>query len=79
MKYQISDETISRTTECPHNFQCLRNGFQNMCSIDRRLGDNGLMIKEKMINTYCPYMMPFGEAYICNCPTRIDLFENYSV
>jgi hypothetical protein len=27
----------------------------------------------------CPYKMMFGDSYICNCPTRAELYKRYQI
>jgi hypothetical protein len=78
MNLKISDEIRSRTTRCPFDFKCLEVGEALLCPVDRFLEKNGLFLKRKK-RDYCPYMMTYGQKYICNCPTHVELFQQYRI
>ena len=77
---EVSEETLKQTTKCQLDFQCLTRN-RNMCLIDRPVNGNGLFIKERRDNIQnCPYL-EFSElsAYVCNCPTRYEIYTRYNM
>jgi len=77
---EVSEETLKQTTKCQLDFKCL-TGNRNMCLIDRPVNGNGLFIKERRDNMQnCPYS-EFSElsAYVCNCPTRYEIYTRYNM
>jgi hypothetical protein len=78
MDLEISDEIRSRTTQCPFGFKCLEVGTNLLCPVERYLQGNGLFLRKNKRND-CPYLMAFGQQYICNCPTHVDLHLQYNI
>ena len=78
MGFDISAKTLSQTTQCPDNFKCLEDGRQQVCAAERYIEGNGLFIRERR-REYCPYLIPFGYGYICNCPTHVELYQRYQI
>jgi len=78
MAYQISQETINQTRQCTFAFQCLNDDGWGLCSVDRKVEGGGVFIHLKKRDN-CRYSMFLGDAYVCNCPTRYELFERYKV
>ena len=79
MAYQITDKTKKQSTKCPYNFECLSNDDWNTCIIERELYSNGLDIKNKANKAFCPYSMSFGfSMYVCQCPTRYEIYNRYN-
>ena len=73
MNITISQETRNRTTKCLKEFQCLTDPSHAICPATRALEGDGVFIKwQGEVN--CPYKMLFGQAFICNCPTRRELY-----
>lgn len=78
-RLQVSDETLKLTTKCMRNFECLTSDTKNFCSVERPIKGGGIFIKEKVRET-CSYAMPFGfSSFICNCPTRREIYDRYSI
>jgi HD-GYP domain-containing protein (c-di-GMP phosphodiesterase class II) len=77
--YQISDDIKRLTTRCSDDFHCLFDDYWAMCSIERPLKGAGLIIGKRRNNNNCKYLMSFGNAYICNCPTRYELHQQYRI
>lgn len=78
-RLQVSDETLKLTTKCMRNFECLTAETRNICSVERPIKGGGIFIKEKIRET-CNYLMPFGfSSSICNCPTRREIYDRYSI
>jgi hypothetical protein len=45
MDLEITDETRSQTTRCPHDFACLRDAEEQVCPAERYLEGNGLFVR----------------------------------
>lgn len=73
----INEETLKRTVKCQFNFACLKDNSFPKCVVAYSVKNNGVFIKE-VIEEICPYKMPFGHSYICNCPTRYEVYEKYA-
>ena len=70
----IDKKIIKETTQCNKNFECLKNNFFCMGKVEN-------CINKKIIIIDCPesckYKMSFGNASICNCPIRKEIFDKY--
>ena len=86
VKFEISSDTIKRTTKCQSNFSCL-NGEENpkcnnglaMCSVEDHIAHEMVFVD---FNNYysCNYSIPFGEIHrICNCPVRYEIYKRYQM
>ena len=85
MKFQISEEIKNKTTECPSDFQCLKDNEKPMCTVDTPMckGDyvfekSGLFIKPNTKNG-CPYRMPYRTSSLCLCPVRLEIYKKYNL
>ena len=75
----ISDEALKQTTKCQQKFHCLTNNG-NMCLIDKPINGRGLFIEERSHNNEnCPYLGSSDYAFICNCPTRYEIYMRYNM
>ena len=78
MGFEITEETRNQTTRCLFDFKCLDVGNTILCPVERYLKENGLFLQRKK-RDYCPYTMTYGQKYICNCPTHIELYQQYRI
>jgi len=72
----VNEETIKRTVKCQFDFACLRDNDFPKCVADYSVKNNGVFIKQVM-EERCPYKITFGYSYICNCPTRYEIYDKY--
>ena len=76
MSEPMPQEVLKATTKCPRNFSCLNNnasgsGPECNCRVESFLGKNLLFVRPKENKTiFCPYLMHYGNEYICQCPTH---------
>ena len=79
MDYHVDSAVLDMTTECSKGFSCLSGDDSCMCKVDKYIGgDEGvLFIVQNGHMNYCDYNMSFGSAYVCNCPTRRWIYNNY--
>lgn len=81
MRYSIDREIIEKTRKCSRDFSCLENNPECMCSVEHTAGINKniLFISPSDTNDHCDYQMKFGNTFVCSCPTRLEIYKNYSV
>ncbi len=72
----INKEILKRTTKCEKDFNCLKDEKHVYCKVERCVSDKVHFI-QCLIDGYCIYRMSFGESFICNCPTRKEIFNKY--
>jgi hypothetical protein len=78
MRYTISEETIKKTTKCNKDMKCLVVGKCGDCAIEKEIGGRTMYIKMRATDI-CPYMISFGNGFICTRSTRQELHERYGV
>ena len=75
----ISDETLKQTIKCQSYFHCLTDNG-GLCLIDKPINGKGLFIKERVNkDKNCPYIESSEDAFICNCPTRYEIYMRYNI
>lgn len=78
MDYKISDEALHKTKKCPLKMQCLTESNRPKCKAKGLIKGCCVFIRTSGSNP-CPYKISFGYGYICNCPTRYELYERYKL
>jgi len=73
-KIDIEEEIKKKTTECNHDFSCLKGSNDCLCEIESQISNKLLFIKPHA-NSVCNYKLSFGYKFICNCPTRNHLYK----
>ena len=66
------------TTDCDDNFDCIRNSNHVYCKVENCV-DNKVHFIKCLNENYCPYRMLFGHSYICNCPTRKEIYNKFGI
>lgn len=74
----IDKEILDKTTQCDKGFICLNNKDHVYCQVENCVNDEVHFIK-CLSDKYCNYKMSFGKSYICNCPTRKEIFNKYKI
>lgn len=74
MTSHVSKEAIERTTQCPHNLECLNAG-KGRCQV--LFGGNKEMILKASCSSECPYSKPFDFGDFCTCPVHCELDTKY--
>ena len=64
--------SIRENMECWRGFECLRNGFENLCGESNFSGGDYPECREK---ADCPFKSEYGYLYLCTCPLRMDMFS----
>ena len=76
---EIDDEVIKCTTECGKDMPCLSDKDYHLCKVVRATSGDVIFI-ECLEDSLCNYRMPFGfSSFICNCPTRKEIYKKYGV
>jgi len=75
--YKISEDIIKDTCKCRDDFSCLKGNDECICAIEESFNDKIYFINPDN-KGICDYRMSFGYSYICNCPTRREIFKQYN-
>ena len=76
--FKVDGEVRKRTTKCQHNFKCLAAGGCPGCEFDGTCVGDHIFVKMNKENMTCPYAMSFGFSFICQCPTRCEIYRKYN-
>jgi hypothetical protein len=70
-------EAIIGKMSCPKMFKCADSGFEKLCKA-RDFGVESYLdcLDEK--SSECPFALPFGEGYLCQCPLRVFLAKKHN-
>ena len=77
----IPKETLYKTNRCHDKFKCLTSDEAKLCDVIRPLKGNRLEVHRE-VRVRCAYHLEYGmndPYYICNCPTRIEIYHRYGV
>lgn len=70
-------EIVLDTINCRKDFICLKDP-KACCSVLDCI-DGTIHFVDYTSKVYCGYKMNFGNAKICNCPTRKEIFNKYTL
>jgi len=78
MKFiEIDEKTLKETTKCDRDFICLSD-IRQICLINNCVAGTVHFIKcEHDVN--CNYQIPFGNLFVCSCPTRKEIYNKYNL
>lgn len=77
LNMEIDNKTISATSGCERNFDCLKSGRFVFCRVEECINKKVHFVKN-IDKLYCNYKMSFGDSSVCTCPTRKEIFNRYS-
>jgi hypothetical protein len=72
---EILKEILDKTVHCDKDFDCIKNN--NICCNVESCVSNEVHFVECREKNSCSYKMTFGHSYICNCPTRKEIYRKY--
>lgn len=75
---EIEKEIQIKTTQCENDFSCLKNGITTCCKVLSCI-NNKVLFVDCTSKVYCAYKITFGYSDICNCPTRIEIYNKYAL
>ena len=72
MKSEVSKkiEKLMGRMQCPKNFNCAEDGFENLCKA-KDDGLEGYLVCLEEESKNCPFMLDFGSGFLCGCPLRV--------
>ncbi len=71
-----SEEIIS-SMECPKDFKCDKSQFENLCKT-QIFRDGELVECLDESSQSCKFSFHFGLGYICKCPLRRYIAQNFN-
>lgn len=77
-RYNVSEETTEETKKCDKDFSCLKGQHEDLCPV-KDCVNGKVHFVECLNSTQCLYKTSFGESFICNCPTRKELFNKHKI
>lgn len=77
MGFKIREAILHETNKCEWNFACLLGKNECLCEVEDSL-DSRIVFIKPMLDFMCNYRMSFGYSYVCNCPTRKEIYKLYN-
>ncbi len=77
MKYQVRTDLLQEADKCRHSFSCLSGGDECLCQIKDSF-DGKVLFVAPPCSDVCDYIMSFGYSYVCKCPVRKEIYNQYS-
>jgi len=74
---KIQKKILEETVNCQKNFSCLKDP-KNCCEVTNCINKSVHFVAYSS-KEYCGYRMTFGDADICNCPTRKEIYKEYAL
>jgi hypothetical protein len=75
--FKIDENVRNNTKKCKKNFECLTNKDYKLCKVVSSIKDDVIFIECKEKRN-CNYRMSFGtSSFICNCPTRKEIYRKF--
>lgn len=75
MKFNINSDILNKTDKCSENYSCLNGKEECFCEVKEHFGNKIIFVKP--INVSCNYSLSFGYSFVCNCPTRKEIYNLY--
>jgi hypothetical protein len=77
MDIQISEDILRKTISCEKNFICLSDQ-KDLCEMKSQIVRVVYFVKH-LKDKRCNYSLSFDNDYICNCPTRQEIYNRYRI
>ena len=77
MRIEISDDIIEETAQCNDDFSCLLGDLTQLCKVESCVS-NTIHFVRCLEGSQCNYKVPFGDGHVCTCPTRMEIYNQYS-
>ena len=71
-------EEIISDMECPKDFECYKSEFAHVGKV-KDAGIESLLECSEEKPEMCTFSLPFGYAYLCECPLRHYIAENFGI
>ncbi len=73
---KLDEKILNETFRCEKTFDCLKNKDHVYCKVENSSFENILFVKCLSADV-CSYKTSFGTSFMCNCPTRNEIFKKY--
>jgi hypothetical protein len=74
---KIDEDTLDRTKFCEKRFSCLSGEKKYLCEVKFCNICNTLFINPN--DRDCNYYIPYGNSFLCFCPTRNEIYKRYKI
>ena len=71
-------EKIIMDMECPKDFECYKSGFAHIGKVKYAGIESFLECSEEKPEI-CRFSLPFGYAYLCECPLRNYIAKTFCI
>jgi len=78
VQMQVSMPIVKATTKCAKGFSCLSGCTDCMCWASYASKYPFVEVKHKSVDS-CAYLLQYGNATYCLCPTRNAIYTHYQV
>lgn len=78
LRLQITENVLSQTTRCRNEFVCLSGSGECLCELKCCYSGKSYFIKANRKKS-CNYRVSIGLNYVCSCPTRKEIYKQYSI
>jgi hypothetical protein len=79
MNITIPKDVVEKTTKCHKDCLCMSNGNNTICPVIHNIAGKVLFVRPKTRDSACTYKMSFGNSFVCNCPTRREIYIQYKI
>lgn len=73
--FEIDQAILDKTVKCSKR-GCL-SGKDVICPVQNALDLDIIFVDFDHRNDICRYCMPYGDGFMCLCPTRQEIFHKY--
>lgn len=74
----VDEATRRATTHCDKHLSCLAEPATPLCRVKQCVQGKVHFI-ECVDRLVCSYRMSFGNAFVCNCPVRKEIYDQYGI
>ncbi len=74
---EIDKDILNNTDGCESDFGCLTDDNHRCLTYPIDPAGGGEILFINCTDTSCEYHIAFGDATVCNCPTRSEIYRKY--
>ena len=79
MSITVGNQTLKQTIECTKAFRCLSGESEPMCKASFHHGTDINVVVCAEETPSCYYSTPYGDSFLCLCPTRVELSHRHGI
>ncbi len=76
VKFRVDQAALSATEKCKNEYSCLSGSSKCLCCVTDSF-DGAVLFVNPPCSNICGYLMSYGYSYVCNCPTRKEIYNKY--